>query len=148
INLTLNKDMSNFTLNFSEVEKYIAGISSQSEALNLRGLLFSLLSYMPQFEDIRNSVGIPAVRDSTGDTAYQGGNNHPDYYFFEKGHGRDVVTDYAGDAGQADTLVFSQAQSGQATFEHTGDDLVIHAYGDDNSVTLKDYFRDYGCRRS
>ncbi|EIB9869833.1 LysM peptidoglycan-binding domain-containing protein, partial [Salmonella enterica subsp. enterica serovar Teshie] len=147
INLTLNKDMSNFTLNFSEVEKYIAGISSQSEALNLRGLLFSLLSYMPQFEDIRNSVGIPAVRDSTGDTAYQGGNNHPDYYFFEKGHGRDVVTDYAGDAGQADTLVFSQAQSGQATFEHTGDDLVIHAYGDDNSVTLKDYFRDYGCRR-
>ncbi|EBR9811897.1 LysM peptidoglycan-binding domain-containing protein [Salmonella enterica subsp. enterica serovar Teshie] len=141
INLTLNKDMSNFTLNFSEVEKYIAGISSQSEALNLRGLLFSLLSYMPQFEDIRNSVGIPAVRDSTGDTAYQGGNNHPDYYFFEKGHGRDVVTDYAGTAAEADTLVFSQAQSGQATFEHTGDDLVIHAYGDDNSVTLKDYFR-------
>ncbi|EPR2277887.1 hypothetical protein ACU01Y_005274, partial [Salmonella enterica subsp. enterica serovar Newport] len=33
-------------------------------------------------------------------------------------------------------------------FEHTGDDLVIHAYGDDNSVTLKDYFRDYGYRRS
>ncbi|HAU3362159.1 TPA: hypothetical protein JDL67_005042, partial [Salmonella enterica subsp. salamae] len=147
INLTLNKDMSNFTLNFSEVEKYIAGISSQSEALNLRGLLFSLLSYMPQFEDIRNSVGIPAVRDSTGDTAYQGGNNHPDYYFFEKGHGRDVVTDYAGTAAEADTLVFSQAQSGQATFEHTGDDLVIHAYGDDNSVTLKDYFRGYGYRR-
>ncbi|EBX4514038.1 hypothetical protein DSA95_25835 [Salmonella enterica subsp. enterica serovar Plymouth] len=58
-----------------------------------------------------------------------------------------MVTDYAGTAAEADTLVFSQAQSGQATFEHTGDDLVIHAYGDDNSVTLKDYFRDYGYPR-
>ena len=36
-------------------------------------------------------------------------------------------------------VVFRQAQSGQATFDHVGSDLVIHGYGDDSSVTLKNY---------
>ncbi|HAT1685459.1 TPA: hypothetical protein I8Y21_006329, partial [Klebsiella oxytoca] len=147
INVTLDKDCRDFTLNFQDMEKYISGMSNQSDALNLRGLLFSLLVYMPQFEDVSNSAGIPAVRDNTGDDIYQGGNNHPDYYFFEKGHGQDVIQDYAGNDDQADTVVFRQALSDGATFDHVGDDLVIHAYGDDNSVTLKNYFNSDGYRR-
>ncbi|EBR8158690.1 hypothetical protein DOA20_26630, partial [Salmonella enterica subsp. enterica serovar Newport] len=140
IDITLDKDCSGFTLDFQNVEKYISGMSNQSDALNFRGLLFSLLTYMPQFEDVRNSAGIPAIRDNAGDETYQSGSNHPDYYFFEKGHGQDVIKDYAANDAQADTVVFRQAQSGRATFDHVGNDLVIHAYGDDNSVTLKDYF--------
>ncbi|HEB6950045.1 TPA: hypothetical protein R0445_004666, partial [Salmonella enterica subsp. enterica serovar Hvittingfoss] len=140
INVTLDNDCREFTLNFQEVDKYISGMSNQSDALNLRGLLFSLLAYMPQFDDIRHSVGIPVIRDDTGDGIYQSENNHSDYYFFEKDHGRDVITGYASNDVQADTVVFRQAQSGQATFDHVGSDLVIHAYGDDNSVTLKNYF--------
>ncbi|HAF1417180.1 TPA: calcium-binding protein [Salmonella enterica] len=147
INVTLDNDGRGFTLNFKEVDKYISGMSNQSEALNLRGLLFSLLSYMPQFDDIRNSVGIPAIRDGAENDTYQGSNNHPDYYFFEKGHGNDVILDYAQNDSQADTVVFSRAQSSKATFDHVGSDLVIRAYGDDNSVTLKNYFSSESYRR-
>ncbi len=140
IMVTLDNDSRDFTLNFQEIDKYISGMSNQSEALNLRSLLFSLLSYMPKFDDIRNSLGIFAIRDEAGDGIYQGGNNHSDYYFFEKEHGHDVINSYASDDSQADTVVFSQAKSSKATFDHVGNDLVIHAYGDDNSVTLRNYF--------
>ncbi|ELD4018957.1 hypothetical protein QI600_004890, partial [Salmonella enterica] len=75
-----------------------------------------------------------------GDDYLAGGNNGSDRYLFEPGHGHDVIEDRALSDDQADTVVFRQAQSGQATFDHVGSDLVIHAYGDDNSVTLKNYF--------
>ncbi|ELD4018237.1 LysM peptidoglycan-binding domain-containing protein, partial [Salmonella enterica] len=140
IKVTLDKDCRDFTLNFQEIEKAISGMSNQSDVLNLRSLLFSFLTYMPQFDDIRNSVGVSFVRDDAENDIYQSENNHSDYYLFEKNHGHDVITDYAADSDHGDTLVFRQAQSGQATFDHVGSDLVIHAYGDDNSVTLKNYF--------
>ncbi|HGG6556739.1 TPA: hypothetical protein ACJG76_004950, partial [Salmonella enterica subsp. diarizonae serovar 61:i:z] len=147
IKVSLNKDGRGFTLNFKEIEKYIFTVNNQSEALNLRSLLFSMLSYMPQFDDVRNSVGVPAIRDSTEDNTYYSGNNHTDYYFFEKGHGHDVIEDYAQNDEQADTVVFSQAQSSTAAFDHVGNDLVIRAYGDDNSVTLRNYFSGNAYRR-
>lgn len=58
-----------------------------------------------------------------------------------------MIEDYAQNDSQADTVVFSQAQSTKATFDHVGGDLVIHAYSDDNSVTLKDYFCGENYRR-
>ncbi|ECW1082974.1 hypothetical protein F3U23_21010 [Salmonella enterica] len=147
IMVTLDNDSRDFTLNFQEIDKYISGMNNQSEALNLRSLLFSLLSYMPKFDDIRNSLGIFAIRDEAGDGIYQGGNNHSDYYFFEKEHGHDVINGYASNDSQTDTVVFSQAKSSKATFDHVGSDLVIRAYGDDNSVTLKNYFSGENYRR-
>ncbi|EEE9947816.1 hypothetical protein DJ252_23050, partial [Salmonella enterica subsp. enterica serovar Uzaramo] len=127
IMVTLDNDSRDFTLNFQEIDKYISGMNNQSEALNIRSLLYSLLVYMPQFEDVRDSVGVPAVRDNAGNETYQGGNNHTDYYFFEKGHGHDVIQGSAGKDDQADTVVFRLAQSSGATFDHVGNDLVIRA---------------------
>ncbi|HFJ2161521.1 TPA: hypothetical protein ACGTPM_001588, partial [Salmonella enterica] len=75
-----------------------------------------------------------------GDDYLAGGNNGSDRYLFEPGHGHDVIEDYAQNDEQADTVVFSKAQSSTASFDHVGNDLVIRAYGDDNSVTLKNYF--------
>ncbi|ELD4018958.1 hypothetical protein QI600_004892, partial [Salmonella enterica] len=75
-----------------------------------------------------------------GDDHLAGGNYESDRYLFEPGHGHDVIDDRTLSDDQADTVVFRQAQSGKATFDHVGSDLVIHAYGDDNSVTLKNYF--------
>ncbi|HAG2284119.1 TPA: hypothetical protein G8W61_004485 [Salmonella enterica] len=51
-----------------------------------------------------------------------------------------MIEDYAQEESQTDTVVFSQAQSSKATFDHVGNDLVIHAYDDDNSVILRNYF--------
>ncbi|EBY8948246.1 hypothetical protein D6T17_29080, partial [Salmonella enterica subsp. enterica serovar Oranienburg] len=82
-----------------------------------------------------------------GDDYLAGGYNGSDSYLFEPGHGHDVIDDYAQNDSQADTVVFSRAQSSKATFDHVGSDLVIHAYGDDNSVTLKNYFSSESYRR-
>ncbi|EBU8550961.1 hypothetical protein DLB91_25200, partial [Salmonella enterica subsp. enterica serovar Oranienburg] len=82
-----------------------------------------------------------------GDDNLAGGNYESDRYLFDPGHGHDVIDDYAQNDNQADTVVFRQAQSSKATFDHVGSDLVIHAYGDDNSVTLKNYFSSDGYRR-
>ncbi|HAT1685377.1 TPA: calcium-binding protein, partial [Klebsiella oxytoca] len=92
-------------------------------------------------------AGHDTLIGGTGDDYLSGGSSESDRYLFDPGHGHDVIDDYAQSEAQADTVVFRQAQSAGATFDHVGNDLVIHAYGDDNSVTLKNYFSSDGYRR-
>ena len=70
----------------------------------------------------------------------QGGAYESDTYLFHAGHDRDIVSDYATQDEQADTLRFAGAQAGDAVFDRDGWNLNIKAYGGEDQVTVKDYF--------
>ena len=70
-----------------------------------------------------------------------GGSNESDTYVFAKGHGQDIVSEYADSADGTDTLRFEGASSANVVFTRSGNDLVVKAYGTDDQVTVTDYFR-------
>ena len=74
----------------------------------------------------------------TGNDILYGGGGQKDCFQFEKGHGQDVIV---GSANSND-IVFKGAYSANAVFSRYGDDLIIHAYGSDDSVTINGYFLD------
>ena len=63
-----------------------------------------------------------------------------DTYVFEKGHGKDVVSDYGSLLEYTDTLLFENAVFSDAVFSRSGNDLVVKAYGGDDQVSLQNYF--------
>uniref|UniRef100_UPI003B84B6BF hypothetical protein n=1 Tax=Snodgrassella gandavensis TaxID=2946698 RepID=UPI003B84B6BF len=78
----------------------------------------------------------------TGNDTLKGVNWQKDRYEFEAGHGQDVIydqgnTDYK---DQYNDVVFKGATLADAQFTRSGTDLVIQAYGTDDSVTLSNYF--------
>lgn len=53
------------------------------------------------------------------------------YVFFSENHGNDE---------QGDSLIFRQVPHSKSSFDHRGSNLMIYAYGDDNSVILNNSF--------
>ncbi|WP_239374284.1 calcium-binding protein [Snodgrassella gandavensis] len=96
-------------------------------------------------DDILNGgYGYDILNGGTGNDILNGGDWHKDRYEFEAGHGQDVVNDL-GDMDkkskkQRNDLVFKGANLADAEFIHSGNDLIIRAYGSADSVTLPDYF--------
>ena len=94
-------------------------------------------------DDILNGgEGYDILNGGAGNDILNGGNGHKDRYEFEAGHGQDVIND-RGDVNYPENyndLVFKGASSADAKFLRYGDDLIIQAYGTNDSVTLLDFF--------
>ena len=77
-----------------------------------------------------------------GNDILNGGNGYKDRYEFEAGHGHDIVNDLGGGYGKYgfNDLVFKGAQSAEVVFIRSENNLIIKAYGSEDSVTLPDYF--------
>lgn len=84
--------------------------------------------------------GKDILHGGLGDDRLYGGNNEADTYVFEKGHGKDVVSEYGSLLEHMDTLLFENAVFSDAVFSRSGNDLVIKAYGGDDQVSLQNYF--------
>ena len=89
---------------------------------------------------IRGGIGHDILTGGIGDDRLEGGGFGADTYVFSRGHGQDTVTDYADLNEQSDTLYFSGASSANVIFSRSGNNLVIKAYGENDQVTLPDYF--------
>ncbi|WP_143558185.1 calcium-binding protein, partial [Snodgrassella alvi] len=65
-----------------------------------------------------------------------------DRYIFQRGHGQDLIEDFEFDSAVAryNDIVFENAKLADAVFSRSGNDLVIHAYANEDSVTLSNYF--------
>ncbi|MBI0097314.1 MULTISPECIES: calcium-binding protein [unclassified Snodgrassella] len=77
-----------------------------------------------------------------GNDILSGGDRNKDRYEFEAGHGHDIVNDLGGGYGKYgfNDLVFKGAQSAEVVFIRSENNLIIQAYGSEDSVTLPDYF--------
>ncbi|WP_100090993.1 calcium-binding protein [Snodgrassella alvi] len=87
--------------------------------------------------------GYDILNGGTGNDILNGGDWHKDRYEFEVGHGQDVVHDLGYDIryrSNYNDLVFKGAKLAEAEFIRSGNDMVIRAYGSEDSVTLPDYF--------
>ena len=91
-------------------------------------------------DQLDGGYGSDVLDGGAGNDQLSGGNYESDTYRFNKGHGQDVINEYASKADQADTLVFADAQSGHAHFGREGNDLVIKAYGEEDRVAIRHYF--------
>ena len=89
--------------------------------------------------------GYDILIGGTGNDVMRGGDNHKDRYEFEIGHGQDTIID-CGHNRYVDNneLVFKGAILAEAKFMRSGNDLIVLAYGTEDSVTLKDYFYNGG----
>ena len=91
-------------------------------------------------DTLQGGAGKDTLAGGAGDDRLNGGGSEADTYVFEKGHGRDVVSDYAYQADHTDTLRFNGAKFAEAVFTRSGNNLVIKAYGAEDAVTVEGYF--------
>jgi len=91
-------------------------------------------------DTLQGGVGKDTLAGRAGDDRLNGGGSEADTYVFEKGHGRDVVSDYGSLLEHTDTLLFETAVFSDAVFSRSGNDLVVKAYGGDDQVSLQNYF--------
>ena len=84
--------------------------------------------------------GKDILHGGLGDDRLYGGNNSADTYVFEKGHGRDVVSEYANNIEHTDTLKFEGAKFSDAVFTRSGNHLIVKAYGGEDQVTVEYFF--------
>ncbi|MGL4387448.1 MAG: calcium-binding protein, partial [Snodgrassella alvi] len=91
---------------------------------------------------LKGDSGYDTLIGGPGNDTLYGGNLHKDQYIFQKGHGQDIIIDsgYQYDKQEYNDIVFEQASSINAEFIRSNMDLIIQAYGNDDSVTFKDYF--------
>ncbi|WP_417641996.1 calcium-binding protein [Enterobacter kobei] len=91
-------------------------------------------------DSLYGGAGNDLLDGGAGDDLLDGGNDSADRYVFREGHGNDMVSDSSKNSTTADTLVFSGAQSSAVRLEKNGNDLLIRAYGDEDSVRVSGYF--------
>ena len=91
-------------------------------------------------DELHGGEGSDILNGGAGDDRLYGGGSEADTYVFEKGHGKDVVSDYGSLLEHTDTLLFENAVFSDAVFSRLGNDLVVKAYGGDDQVSLQNYF--------
>ena len=91
-------------------------------------------------DELHGGEGSDILNGGAGDDRLNGGSSEADTYVFEKGHGKDVVSDYGSLLEHTDTLLFENAVFSDAVFSRLGNDLVVKAYGGDDQVSLQNYF--------
>ena len=93
-------------------------------------------------DTLSGGAGHDTLIGGAGNDRLFGGTAGADTYVFAKGHGQDIVSEYAYSATEADTLRFEGASSANVVFTRSGNNLVVKAYGSDDQVTVTDYFSD------
>ncbi|MCO6516717.1 MAG: hypothetical protein J6586_09570, partial [Snodgrassella sp.] len=98
-------------------------------------------------DDILNGGdGFDILIGGAGNDVLKGGERDKDRYEFEAGHGNDVIDDFGYISINnkkyiySNELVFKGARLADASFIRSGNNLVIQAYGTEDSVTLLNYF--------
>ena len=103
---------------------------------------FDFLTYSNEFQSEIDQVNVlfsKYINGVEGDNTLINHVNKSEVYLFSQGHGQDTINSYA-NKGYEDTLRFLGAKAGTAAFERQGNDLLIKAYGTEDSVRLSDYF--------
>ena len=79
---------------------------------------------------------------SNGNDSFNGNRWQKDRYLFRSGHGQDVIDDRGSynDPDEYNDLCFEGAKLEDTQFVRSGNDLIIKAYGTNDSVTLLDFF--------
>ena len=77
----------------------------------------------------------------SGNDTLSGGNG-ADTYVFAPGHGQDSLTDIVYFDSDITTLRFTGARAADVQLFSVGNDLIIRAYGSDDSVTLRGFLND------
>ena len=91
---------------------------------------------------LRGGLGNDVLAGGAGNDTLYGGINSSDVYLFAAGHGHDTVRDATYQGGKfTDTLRFDGTVSGSVRFIRSGNDLTVKAYGEDDSVTVANYFQ-------
>lgn len=90
---------------------------------------------------IGSDDGYNVLIGGTGNDILAGGDGK-DLYIFQAGHGRDVINDKSSqtDVSSINDVKFENAYVKNALFSRSGNNLIIEAYGGNDSVTLTDYF--------
>ena len=95
-------------------------------------------------DTLNGGAGYDILIGGAGNDILKGGNWEKDRYEFEAGHGQDVIYDkeydYSSYKDKRNDVVFKGASLADAVFTRSGTDLIIQAYGSDDSLTLPDYF--------
>ena len=93
-------------------------------------------------DTLNGGDGYDILNGGTGNDTLKGGDWHKDRYEFEAGHGQDVIYDQGNISYQShfNDIVFKGANFTDALFHRSGNNLVIKAYGNSDSVALSDYF--------
>ncbi|WP_370470190.1 hypothetical protein [Snodgrassella alvi] len=91
---------------------------------------------------LKGGYGYDILIGGTGNDTLIGGDFEKDQYVFEAGHGQDIIKDsgYWNDQRSINEIVFKGANFSENYFTRSGNDLIIKAYGENDSVTLPDYF--------
>ena len=95
-------------------------------------------------DSLYGDSGNDTLDGGTGNDRLDGGSGN-DTYRFRAGHGKDTITDNATSA--INTLSFEDASSHHVDMERSGNNLIIHAYGSNDSVTINSYFSSTNYRR-
>lgn len=113
-----------------------------------------------------SSTNVNTIISTAQNETLKGTDYKKDRYIFQKGHGQDIIED-KGIASQPDDtiftyennidpnqaqifeneineLVFTNANSTNAIFSRSGNDLIIKAYDSEDSVTLRSFFLNNG----
>ncbi|WP_304944912.1 calcium-binding protein, partial [Snodgrassella sp. ESL0253] len=87
-------------------------------------------------------AGYDIMIGGSGNDILKGGDWEKDRYEFEAGHGQDIIYDkeYPGYTNHYNDVVFKGANFADALFRRSGNNLIIKAYSNSDSVTLSDYF--------
>ncbi|MFK3661946.1 hypothetical protein ACI2I2_15735, partial [Scandinavium sp. NPDC088450] len=160
IRIGLNSDRSEFVFDFTDLNNDLS-VMKENDAINyvkLSDVIFGWLEYMPSY---RNECDISFRMSDTsfiggrgidtlsgkstndfiwgkgGDDRLNGGEGS-DIYLFSQGDGQDRVNDTYRNG--VNTLVFEGADLTQALIEKSGNDLLIHAWGGSDTLTLPGYF--------
>ncbi|ORF09532.1 hypothetical protein BGI03_00695 [Snodgrassella alvi] len=91
---------------------------------------------------LKGGSGYDVLIGGSGNDKLYGGDHEKDRYVFEAGHGQDIIIDkgYRNQKEQYNDVVFIKAKSTDAVFDRSGQDLVIQAYGNDDFVTIQNFF--------
>ncbi len=90
-------------------------------------------------DTLYGEAGCDVLEGGAGNDELHGGDN-ADIYIFQRGHGQDIVYEYARPEESAkNTLRFEGAKANDAKFSSQDGHLLVRAYGGDDLVTVSHY---------
>ncbi|WP_171293737.1 calcium-binding protein, partial [Acinetobacter nosocomialis] len=96
-------------------------------------------------DTLTGGTGLDTLIGGSGNDVMSGGDYEKDIYIFQSGHGQDTINDRSNDWNYFNLfndVKFEGANFTDAQFLRIGNDLVIKAFGTDDSVSFKNYLSD------